>query len=1087
MLRRQVPRLCGLALAAGLALGSLAHAGDEHWSREFAKPKSNTDMGPGTGLSDGGGSPSIHVMKWHAGKLWIGGVWEPGVTALDLTKRQPNEYWYLWTWSPEHGYQVVCQRHTAQGGQGPDGVVSDFLWLPDGRMVVAGQFMRLDNPGGNRYHGVNALAVFDPNEPGPDKWRPLGGPQYNGTVDQGGVIHTLAYDPQADELWMGGTSGGIRMPNPPSPKIHRYSFKTKSYEPAAPGVLGQKPEVHKIRIDASTTPSTIYVAGRFQYTGGNGQNPALGPQSSTARYSVGFASYQDGKGWTTYPSKRAVKKKEEILQRAGDFMHFDAPRIFDFLIDGKDIWAVGAFSEGEGSGQTLRGIARWDADREVWTDPTGKGGVGREVWNIAKATDGKIYFAGAFGARKGAKEFFDGFKNGDKASMVLSYDPATKAWDTLGSGLSGNVMPEVRMCVGENGDVFFGGNFEYIGPQHFESDRTAKPEFASYYLARWNAGIDFVKNPPAKAAANAPFELAGPGAKPITKPQATGNEQWSRQFPFPPRATGAKSNMSGRTGMDLGRGTPDTMGIAWLGDTLYFAGNWEAASNERWYVWSWHPEKGWNKHAWQGPGGKGEGVQSKPEGVKAHDGKLYVYGAISGFSGIAIFDPVANTWSKLTGTHEGKAVEGNTALGGTGVVSDIAWDSKNGDLYLVGNWSSTLERTGDKYPKYIAAAIKVAKDGTYTLLGRDLAPEDPAKPIKGLYAIYLDETKDPTDIYVGGTFNYYGELPTTNKRMAYNVARYDHAAKDWAPLGKGVTRGLSELDKGSYPEGLPGLPARTDDFSGFLTAIFPRVRCLTMDKEGNLYAGGSLAVIDDALPVKDRKETFGIAKLDKATGRWVSCTKAGGVSRDIFQMTWLDDARTKLLLSGGFVYDNQFEQLHCVAILDTQTGELSRLGGGLLRSQLEHVISSNVVHAVKDGEYWFAGLFDHAGINANSRLEAPVESVGVARFAPGKNLDPNRGLSIGAVEPIAVPPGPSSTQVSVKLTATLADGPGEVQWFERRTDGNFTPKGKGLAYTASLRAKLADGEAVLYVNVKRPDGSEGGKIPVRIPIVAKAK
>jgi len=45
---------------------------------------------------------------------------------------------------------VVAFFHSAQGGRGPDGVINDFVFLPDGRLVVAGEFTRVDNPGGNR-------------------------------------------------------------------------------------------------------------------------------------------------------------------------------------------------------------------------------------------------------------------------------------------------------------------------------------------------------------------------------------------------------------------------------------------------------------------------------------------------------------------------------------------------------------------------------------------------------------------------------------------------------------------------------------------------------------------------------------------------------------------------------------------------------------------------------------------------------------------------------------------------------------------------------------------------------------------------
>ena len=61
-----------LGLVAGLAWGQ---AGDEHWSRQFAKPQSATKMHAGTGMSDGGGKPTIKRVRWHDGKLWLAGAW----------------------------------------------------------------------------------------------------------------------------------------------------------------------------------------------------------------------------------------------------------------------------------------------------------------------------------------------------------------------------------------------------------------------------------------------------------------------------------------------------------------------------------------------------------------------------------------------------------------------------------------------------------------------------------------------------------------------------------------------------------------------------------------------------------------------------------------------------------------------------------------------------------------------------------------------------------------------------------------------------------------------------------------------------
>lgn len=1050
----------------------MAADGDQHWSRQFAKPKSSTAMLPSSGLTDAGGKARIKKALWHEGKLWMAGVWESGVDARDLRKRKPNQYWHLWTWSPEHGYQVHAHFSGAQGGRGPDGVINDFLFLPDGRLVVAGEFTRLGNPGGNRYHKVNALAIYDEKIAGPNKWRPLGSVQYNGTVSNGGSIKTIAYDPQANDLYIGGAFPGITFKKPEkSNAIHRYDFDTGQYLPIMPGFGGSKPDVYRIRVDTSTKPSTVYIGGKFHYTDGNGLNPEIA--ASTAKYSTSFAAWQAVKGWTTFPKNHPTDgsegKESGILKRAGDYMAFDAAIVRDFLIDNGDIWICGSFSQGEGKAP-LRGIAKWDAAKEEWVDPTGKGGVGRDCLSVAKAANGKIYFAGAFGGRKGAKDFYKGFMNGDPAHGAISYDPATKTWAQLGSGLSTRAMPEVRLTTAGN-DVYFVGDFNFIDPKNF--GRKAAKNSASNYIARWNETIDFLKKKPKVAGANAPYP-----APPIAVAATPGNEHWSRAFVKPKRGDKRKV-----TGMNDGVGTPDISGMAWIGNTLYFGGSWEAERGKRWYAWSFNVKTGYKKIAWA----KGPGIQSPPEGVKAHGGKLYAYGAISSHSGVGIYDPKSGKWAPLKGTFRGKPVIGNGALNGTGVVNDMAWDDRTGDTYIVGNWSPTLGNPDYKFPKDVAAVIRIDKSGAYHVMGHDLKPEDPLKPVKGIFSIVLDTKQTPTGIYIAGTFNYYGPVPTTNKRMLYNVARWDYTAKDWRPVGKGNRVHLRQIDAGSYPDGLHGLPARPSEtgytnYSGFIASGFPRVRALALDSAGNLYAGGTLGIVGRGSDMEKRRgaETFAIAKYDRASDRWIGPTKAGGLSRDISQMTFLNDK--ELLLSGSFVYDEQFNRLHNVAILDITTGALKPLGGGLLRRGRDHTIGSQVVHAVKGDQLWFAGLFDHAGANANAVNEAPIEANYVAVYHRTRNLDPNRGLTIQPVAAVKGPTGKSSVSAKVQLTATLTGGKGKITWYQRRSNGAYARKGSGPTYKANLRIKPGEKEAFYYVTVTRANGVEGGKMPVRIPV-----
>lgn len=1056
--------LAGLALV-GLALASPGFAGDEHWSRQFKKPKASGAMGPGFGPSDGTGKPSVMKLKWHEGRLWMAGAWESGVSA-ETGKAERNEYWYMWTWSPSEGIKPFSWFHSAQGGHGPDGKIHDFVFLPDGRLVVGGSFTRCDNLGGNRYHKVNALAVWDPREPTAEKWKPLGTFQYNGTVSEGGSIFALAYDAQGNDLYVGGSFPGIRGGN--SPAIHRYDLDTASYEPMGPSVFGGNPNaVRAIVVDPRTNPSTILVGGEFKYVGGDGKNPEAG---GTAAYSTGFATWQQGKGWTAYPPdhpRDGTKGKDAgILQRAGDYMWFDSAVVRDILLDGDDIWIAGSFSQGSEQKTPLRGLAKWDPATKMWTDPTGKGGFGRDLFGIGKAANGKIYVTGAFGGLKAGNQAFPGFVDGTAANLVACYDPATKTWDGLGSGLGSRVLPECRMAIAGN-DVYFAGDFSYLGTGADKLPPKEKEARETWLVARWNETVDFTQgngpDPEAPRAYVFPPEV----------PRVTGNEHWSRAFPKADR----KTPMSGKTGMENSAGSPDVAALEWIGDTLYFGGSWEAKPGQRWFVWSYHAEKGWTPLATS----KGEGPEGPPEGIRAKDGKLYVFGALSKFSGICTYDPATGKWEQFGGTYKGKPVQGNAVGNRAGPINDVAWDSKTGDFYMVG--SSGLERPETKFPKSVGQVIRVDKTGEYHPMGYMLMPEDPNKPNLGIYAIAIDETKEPSEIVIGGTFMYYGEPPTHASRMLFNVARWDRAADDWKPIGKGFKKFYSEHYKQYYPDGLPGLPSHPmEEFSGFMTEVFPRVRDLKYDKDGNLWACGSLAIVDDSLPIKDRKETFGIAKYDPKLDQWVPPTRIGGLIRDPLQMTMIDDST--MIVSGAFNYGADFSLLHGVAKVDTRTGEVSPLGGGLPRASKEQIYAPMVVHAVKGDEIWFAGNFDHAGINADSNVEAPNPSAYVAVWNPKANLDPNGALKVKPVEAVCRPKGFSAVPVAVSLEAEGADPAGKVNWYEKSTSGEWKPKGAGAKLDLKLQVKADSPEPVVYVSVTNAAGVEGGRLPVKVPLKA---
>ena len=293
-------------------------------------------------------------------------------------------------------------QHSAQGGNGPVGVINDFLFLPDGRLVVAGEFLKIGNVHGHSYHRIKGLAVYNPNEPTGTRWRPLvNSVQHNGP----GSVQTIAYDPKTNELWVGGSFSGFRMDPEHLEQfcyaVQRYNLNDKRWYIIPPGLRGGT-IAHKIKIDTGTDPSTVYIAGRFSHTGGDGKAPG---DNGTSRYSEGFCAWRADVGWITFPKNMCDAKlgKEGVLQRAADFTYFDSVNVLDFLVDGKDIWIVGAFSEGKtNNGKPLRGIAKWDYEIEAWVDPTGKGGVGREPYAMKRPRMEKFISRAPLAVKKAA-------------------------------------------------------------------------------------------------------------------------------------------------------------------------------------------------------------------------------------------------------------------------------------------------------------------------------------------------------------------------------------------------------------------------------------------------------------------------------------------------------------------------------------------------------------------------------------------------------------------------------------------------------------------------------------------------------------
>jgi len=1048
----------------------MSHPLDIHWSRQFPKPSNTTAMNGKTGLSEGSGVPTITKAQWYRGKLYMCGNWQCGLTADVPAKTDPNVYWRLWSWHPDEGYRaIVWTGSTSVGGDGPEGKLSDFLWLPDGRLVVSGGFISLYNRYGHNYFRLHGIAVFDEREPTADRWKPLI-PSVQHNAPPGGQILSIAYDPNADELWIVGGFEGFRAdPVKGSkcfqPGVQVYSFRTGTYKNMIPGLRGGRGI--KVRIDASTNPSTVYLSGAFKIVGGDGEIKGHG---GTGWYSTGFCAYRADVGFIPYPSpNKNIIKHEQILSNAADLTYFDQATVHDFLVrKNGEIWIVGSFKEGENSPHPIHAIARWDPVNEVWTDPTGCGGFGRDAYSIEEGPDGKIYIAGSFGGDKGSGPGYPGFINplgagGADIHLAVCYDPATNTWEQMGSGLGGFSMPVCRLTVAGPDDVIFYGTFRCVGRQPKKDGA-----FESNFLARWNPHVDFTKECPPLPDQLAPFNYSAV-IPVVDAPTYYGVEHWDRNFRDPER-----SPMTGKTGLYSGTGAPHVTCLLWVGDILYMGGAWEACNGQRWHVWCYNKEKGYWPIALYRAGKGKEGFCSIPKGMKWHDNRLWLYGASEDFKGIAIYDPATNTWSPLMSHFKDLQIKGNGCTGNP-PVEDLQWDPTNGNLYIA---SPASEKVAEMLGYLPSQVIRITPTGEYFPIGKALCPLTPKHPLS-VNCILLDTTKSPTDIYIGGAFAFV-HFSTNHKDFAHNVAKWDYATQDWTAFGHGNFWQLSPLDVPNFPNGQPGLPGvPLYGCPTFKEELAGTVRVLMRDKAGVLYAMGCCNILDDNVDVAKRVEEYGIVKFDPAVGVWTGATKEHGVNNDVWQASWLDD--THMLITGSFLYTERYSHLNNVAIFDTQSGELIPVGGGLFKDNDGHVTGQEVVHCLREDGYWFGGNFKFAGCEPKARSQAPVSTAYLAHYDPLHNLDPNGNLRVNPIAPVKGVKGWSSEQRTCELSVSDVPPGGVVTWYNY-SSAKWNKCGTGQTYKASFRVKCTDTFFKYAVAVTLPDGTEGSKLYATIPI-----
>lgn len=212
------------------------------------------------------------------------------------------------------------------------------------------------------------------------------------------------------------------------------------------------------------------------------------------------------------------------------------------------------------------------------------------------------------------------------------------------------------------------------------------------------------------------------------------------------------------------------------------------------------------------------------------DGRIYVGGdfinvnGIAAADGVAVYDPVANTWASL----------GTGITGGLAQVYALAF-SASGLLYAGGNFTTA----GGVAVNNIASWNPVT--GTWAALGTGITG--------GTGIVFRIVVAPNGVVYAGGGFTTAGGVSATN------IARWSPGAATWAALGAGITGGsvfaLAIGPDGSLYVGHAGVGTdpRARRWNG--TSFVPLGSGLNgsplvfkFDQAGRLWAGGNFTTAD---------------------------------------------------------------------------------------------------------------------------------------------------------------------------------------------------------------------------------------------------
>ncbi len=539
------------------------------------------------------------------------------------------------------------------------------------------------------------------------------------------------------------------------------------------------------------------------------------------------------------------------------------PGVYALAVIGSDLYVGGVFDTANVGGTTVsaNNVAKFDTLTNTWSKLGAGSGNGVSNSVLALAVSGSdLYVGGAFTQANSGIDI--------TANRVAKFNTTNGAWSALGTGSGNGLDGAVRGLVVSGTDLYVGGDFTTanVGGTTVSANRIAK------------------------------FNTTTPG---WSKLGTDGAGLSASVFVLALSGSGDLYACGDFTTANVGGTTVSANRVAKVNLTT---GVWSALGT-----------------------GSGNGVSGRASAMMLLGSDLYVGGNFTTANvggttvtanGIAKFDTLTNTWSKL-GTGSGNGID--IVGAGANALAVIGSNIYVGSGGRVANFNGAPPVNASRIAKFDTTT------NTWSGLGTGVG--------NGVNNVVNAVAVSGTNIFVGGDFTYAGNV------AANRVAKFDTTTNTWSAFGTGGGNGV-----------------------GAVNGLSTQVRALAVI--GNyLYVGGDFQAVNAGGPTVSANY---IAKVDITTGTWSALGTNGGNGVSGFAggsaVRALAVSGSDLYVGGNFHTANfggasGSTSAKNVAKFNTTTGVWSDLRGGV-----DGLGSAVYALAVSGSDLYVGGDFNTAAI-----------------------------------------------------------------------------------------------------------------------------